>query len=80
MRRTKVDKLGRIVIPKDIRNSLGIKVGSPLEFFTNKEGEIILVPFEENSKVVENFIDAFKNFDNDDQKAILKDLIEAMKI
>mgnify|MGYP002151105067 CR=1 FL=1 len=38
----KVDELGRVVIPKEIRKTLRIKEGAPLEIFTDKEGEIIL--------------------------------------
>ena len=36
------DDLGRIVIPKEIRKTLRIKEGDPLEIFTDKEGEVIL--------------------------------------
>ena len=32
----------RIVIPKEIRRTLHIKEGDPLEIFTDKEGEVIL--------------------------------------
>ncbi len=38
----RIDDLGRIVIPKEIRKTLRIKEGSPLEIFTEKEGDIIL--------------------------------------
>ncbi len=38
----RIDDLGRIVIPKEIRKVLRIKEGDPLEIFTDKEGEIIL--------------------------------------
>ena len=38
----RIDDLGRIVIPKEIRKILRIKEGSPLEIFTEKEGDIIL--------------------------------------
>ncbi|MED1057073.1 AbrB/MazE/SpoVT family DNA-binding domain-containing protein [Bacillus mycoides] len=37
----KVDELGRIVIPKELRNTLGIKEKSPLEIFV--EGEDIIL-------------------------------------
>jgi transcriptional pleiotropic regulator of transition state genes len=37
----KVDELGRIVIPKELRNTLGIKKKSPLEIFV--EGEDIIL-------------------------------------
>lgn len=38
----RIDDLGRIVIPKEIRKTLRIKEGDPLEIFTEKEGDIIL--------------------------------------
>lgn len=38
----KIDELGRIVIPKEIRRTLRIREGTPLEIFTEKDGEIIL--------------------------------------
>lgn len=38
----RIDDLGRIVIPKEIRRTLRIREGDPLEIFTDKEGEIIL--------------------------------------
>ena len=38
----RIDDLGRVVIPKEIRKTLRIKEGAPLEIFTGKEGEIIL--------------------------------------
>lgn len=38
----RIDDLGRIVIPKEIRKTLRIKEGDPLEIFTAKDGEVIL--------------------------------------
>ena len=38
----KIDDLGRIVIPKEIRKNLRIREGDPLEIFIEKDGEIIL--------------------------------------
>lgn len=38
----RIDDLGRIVIPKEIRRTLRIKEGDPIEIFTDKEGEVIL--------------------------------------
>ena len=38
----RIDELGRIVIPKEIRRTLRIREGAPLEIFTDREGEIIL--------------------------------------
>jgi len=38
----RIDDLGRIVIPKEIRRTLRIKEGDPLEIFTDREGQVIL--------------------------------------
>jgi AbrB family transcriptional regulator (stage V sporulation protein T) len=38
----RIDDLGRIVVPKEIRRVLRIKEGDPMEIFTNREGEILL--------------------------------------
>ena len=38
----RIDDLGRIVVPKEIRKVLRIREGDPLEIFTGKEGEIVL--------------------------------------
>ena len=36
----RVDSLGRVVIPKEIRHTLRIKEGSPLEIYTEKDGGV----------------------------------------
>ena len=38
----RIDDLGRVVIPKEIRKTLRIREGDPLEIFTDREGEVIL--------------------------------------
>ncbi len=38
----RIDDLGRVVIPKEIRRNLRIRCGDPLEIFVDREGEIIL--------------------------------------
>ncbi len=38
----RIDDLGRIVIPKEIRRTLRIREADPLEIFTDRDGEIIL--------------------------------------
>lgn len=37
----RIDDLGRVVIPKEIRRTLRIREGDPLEIFTEKNGEVI---------------------------------------
>ena len=38
---TQSDDLGRVVIPKEIRRTLRIREGDPLEIYTEKDGEVI---------------------------------------
>ena len=38
----RIDDLGRIVIPKEIRKTLKIREGDPLEIFTDREGMVVL--------------------------------------
>jgi len=38
----RIDDLGRVVIPKEIRRTLRIREGGPLEIFVDREGEVIL--------------------------------------
>ena len=45
---SRIDDLGRINIPKEIRKNLKIEEGTPLEIFIGKKGEIILKPFIED--------------------------------
>lgn len=57
----KIDELGRIVIPKEIRKTMRIKEGEPLEIYIEKTGEVILKkydPMSEQKEQIENFIEA----------------------
>lgn len=38
----RIDDLGRVVIPKEIRRTLKIREGMPMEIFTDASGEVIL--------------------------------------
>ncbi|WP_306811137.1 stage V sporulation protein T [Irregularibacter muris] len=38
----RIDDLGRVVIPKEIRRTMRIREGDPLEIYTDREGEVIL--------------------------------------
>jgi AbrB family transcriptional regulator (stage V sporulation protein T) len=57
----RIDELGRIVVPKEIRRTLRIREGDPLEIFTDKDGEIILKkysPIGELSIFAQEYVDA----------------------
>ena len=38
----RIDDLGRVAIPKEIRRTLKIREGDPLEIFVGRDGEVIL--------------------------------------
>jgi AbrB family transcriptional regulator (stage V sporulation protein T) len=46
----RIDDLGRVVIPKEIRRTMRIREGDPLEIYTDREGEVI---FKKYSRVGE---------------------------
>lgn len=37
----RIDELGRVVIPKEIRRTMRIREGDPLEIFTNGDGGVV---------------------------------------
>lgn len=48
----RIDDLGRVVIPKEIRRTMRIREGDPLEIYTNPQGEVIFKKY----SPVENFL------------------------
>ena len=55
----RIDELGRIVIPKEIRNKLHIKLGDLFEVYINDENSIIFKkysPLNENKKILDDYI------------------------
>lgn len=60
----RVDDLGRVVIPKEIRRVLRIKEGDPLEIFTDREGSVIFrkySPMADITDFAEQLCGAIKN-------------------
>ncbi|HEX5564219.1 MAG TPA: stage V sporulation protein T [Sporosarcina sp.] len=49
----RIDDLGRVVIPKEIRRTLRIREGDPLEIFTDRDGEVILKKYSPISELGE---------------------------
>ena len=41
----RMDDLGRIVIPKELRRTMGVREGDPLELTINKSGNLVLTPY-----------------------------------
>ena len=49
----RIDDLGRVVIPKEIRRTLHIREGDPLEIFTNTDGEVIFKKYSSIGELTE---------------------------
>ncbi|RYM04889.1 stage V sporulation protein T [Sporolactobacillus sp. THM7-7] len=47
----RIDDLGRVVIPKEIRRTLRIREGDPLEIFVDHDGEVILKKYSPMSEL-----------------------------
>ena len=57
----RIDELGRVVIPKEIRRTLRIREGDPLEIFTDHDGEVVLKkysPIGEIATVAKDYTDS----------------------
>ena len=48
----RIDELGRIVIPKELRRTLHITAGDPIEIFTAEDGVIALRKYEPSNSVL----------------------------
>ncbi|MCY6371971.1 stage V sporulation protein T [Clostridium ganghwense] len=60
----RIDDLGRVVIPKEIRRTLRIREGDPLEIFTDREGGVILKkysPIEELSNFSKEYAESLQS-------------------
>lgn len=76
----RMDELGRVVIPKDIRNSCKIEADAPLEVFLEKMNDgrvgIVFVPYqvEEEEMDWDKVEESFSDLDTDTQHNLLLNL------
>ena len=57
----RIDELGRVVIPKEIRRTLRIREGDPLEIYTDHDGEVVLKkysPIGEIATIAKDYTDS----------------------
>ena len=50
----RIDDLGRVVIPKEIRRTMRIREGDPLEIYTSSNGEVVFKKYSPMGEVLEN--------------------------
>lgn len=70
----RIDELGRIVIPKEIRKTLRIREGDPLEIYTDREGQVILKkysPIGQLSEFAQEYCEAL--YENTSYTAMISD-------
>lgn len=73
----RIDDLGRVVIPKEIRRNLGIKEGDPLEISVDSaRGMVAFTKYCPEIIDKNDLLDKFALLDGEEQKELLVDLLE----
>lgn len=77
----RIDDLGRVVIPKEIRRTMRIREGDPLEIYTDKDGEVIFKkysPIGELSSYVNVFAEIINKTTGNTVAVVDKDTVIAV--
>ncbi|RSL32641.1 AbrB/MazE/SpoVT family DNA-binding domain-containing protein [Salibacterium salarium] len=77
----KIDDLGRITIPKEVRNQKGWDAGQPVEMFMNDEQQIVIGAYKTDSdkeRVLEN-LESLKLDADQEESQILDEAIRAIR-
>jgi len=74
----RIDDLGRIVIPKEIRRSIRINEGDALEIFTTNDGAICLKPYEEKPLTEEEILNRVNEMSREEKAELIKKMIEIL--
>lgn len=77
----RIDDLGRVVIPKEIRRTMKIREGEPLEIFVDREGEVILKkysPIGELGEFAQEYADSLAEVTNHVACILDKDAVVAV--
>jgi stage V sporulation protein T len=77
----RVDDLGRVVIPKEIRRTFGVKEGDPLEIFVDKESQSIVLKLYESLNYREMWDElVWKVKDNEEMFELMKSIRDNSQI
>ena len=77
----RVDHLGRIVIPKEIRRACGWEEGAPIEIIPDGN-EVILRPYGDNQRLEDLFNELIGQMEErglDDKENLLRKMMEELK-
>ena len=67
----RIDELGRVVIPKEIRRAYHIRVGDPLEIYTNNEGGVVFKKFSPVEEMGKNATDYAEALSKSTDKTVI---------
>ncbi|WP_082235004.1 AbrB/MazE/SpoVT family DNA-binding domain-containing protein [Halobacillus massiliensis] len=73
----KVDMLGRIVVPKELRTSLNIEVNDPVEIYT--EGDMVVLKKYQASEEKKSIVQDLQTLLDNTSEAHKKEILERVK-
>ena len=77
----RLDDLGRIVIPKEIRRTMKIKEGDPLEIFMDEDGGVVFKKYDAYADLYDVLEEAIEDISEDNPKSeAIKDLRHALQV
>lgn len=80
----RIDDLGRVVIPKEIRRSLGISEGDAVEIYTSPEGGVLFIPYRPNtidefSAIKKTILQEAEEYHSTEENAVLNFAFETIE-
>jgi AbrB family transcriptional regulator (stage V sporulation protein T) len=72
----RIDDLGRVVIPKEIRKQARISEGDALEIFLSDDGAVCFKPYEEKPLTNEEILERFDEMSREEKAELIKKMIE----
>ena len=75
----RIDDLGRIVIPKEIRRNMGIREGDPLEIWTDRDGSVTFKKYDVSDPYDQIFKNAYKTLSAEEKEAFKAEVAAEFK-
>lgn len=80
----RVDDLGRVVIPKEIRRTASIREGDPLEIFIDEDGGVVFKKYiptyrDDLMTTLQEAADYYANYEDEDDRATAEQLRKIAK-
>lgn len=74
----RIDDLGRVVIPKEIRRQMRISEGDPFEIFTSPEGYVAFKLYQEKPLTEEEILNRVNEMSREEKAELIKKMIEIL--